>query len=375
MLVRPSYVLGGRAMRIVANENELKAHMKEAVQVSNNSPVLLDKFLQNATELDVDAISDGKDVYIGAVLEHIEEAGIHSGDSASILPPNSIGAEMIGLIEKVTKEIALKLGVVGLMNIQYAIFENELYIIEVNPRASRTVPFVSKATGMPLAKVATRVMWQGDLVEALTFYDKFGVLTRENGIYKAKIGKKVCVKESVFPFNKLPGADLLLGPEMKSTGEVMGISDSFKKSFVKSQIAAKNSLPKSGNVFISVANFDKAKGIELGRKFVSLGFKILATFGTFKALQDAGVECEMVYKISEGRPNIEDKLKNGEVALAINTSDHRSNSEDGIIIRQTVSRLGVPYFTNINSASVAVESIESINDALEVKSLQEYLQN
>jgi len=373
VLVRPSYVLGGRAMRIVNNETELKSYMKEAVQVSNNSPVLLDKFLANATELDVDAISDGKDVYLGAILEHIEEAGIHSGDSASILPPISLSDEMIKKIEKATSDIAINLGVLGLMNIQFAIFENELYIIEVNPRASRTVPFVSKATGMPLAKVATRVMWQGNLLEALKFYDKFGVLTHENGIYKAKIKNRVCVKESVFPFSKLPGSDLLLGPEMKSTGEVMGISDDFEKSFIKSQISAKNTLPKSGTVFISLANADKEKGVEIGRKFAALGFKILATGGTFKALENSGIACEMVYKISEGRPNIEDKLKNNEISLAVNTSDHKSNSSDGMIIRQIVSRLGIPYFTNISSALVAVNSVKSIEAANEVKSLQDYL--
>ena len=380
VLVRPSYVLGGRAMRIVNSDAELRTYMKEAVQVSNNSPVLLDKFLQNALELDVDAISDGRDVYIGAIMEHIEEAGIHSGDSASILPPLNLSADLTDKIENATKQIALNLGVVGLMNIQFAIFSGEVYIIEVNPRASRTVPFVSKATGMPLAKVATRVMWRnlneksdGILLEALKFYDKFGVLTCQNGIYKAKIGKKICVKESVFPFNKLPGADLLLGPEMKSTGEVMGISDTFEKSFVKSQIAAKNALPTSGNVFISLCDGDKSRGVNLARKFANLGFKIIATAGTFNALKSANVACEMVYKISEGRPNIEDALKNGEIALAINTSDNKSNGADGAIIRQIVARLGVPYFTNLNSAKVAVSAINSIQDALEVKSLQEYL--
>ena len=373
VLVRPSYVLGGRAMRRVANESELKQYMSEAVHVSNNSPVLLDKFLQDATELDVDAISDSKDVYIGAIMEHVEEAGIHSGDSASILPPRSLSPEMIERVENATKQIALNLGVVGLMNIQFAIFEGELYIIEVNPRASRTVPFVSKATGLPLAKVATRVMWQGNLVEALKFYDKFGVVKFEKGVYKARMGAKVCVKESVFPFNKLPGADLILGPEMKSTGEVMGISDSFEKSFIKSQIAAKNAMPKSGNVFISLADADKEAGVKLARKFVDMGFCVLATGGTYKRFSQAGVPCEMVYKISEGRPNIEDKLKNGDIALAVNTSDNKSSTSDAAIIRQAVLRLRVPYFTNMRSALIAADSIGAIDGALEVKSLQEYL--
>ncbi|WP_162165341.1 carbamoyl-phosphate synthase large subunit [Campylobacter fetus] len=373
VLVRPSYVLGGRAMRRVHSESELKEYMNEAVKVSNHSPVLLDKFLQDATELDVDAISDGKDVYIGSIMEHIEEAGIHSGDSASILPPQNLSKEIISQVEVCTKDIALNLGVIGLMNIQFAVYQNELYIIEVNPRASRTVPFVSKATGIPMAKVATRVMWQGNLLEALKFYDEFGVVIKSGSIYKPSISSHICVKESVFPFNKLSGADLILGPEMKSTGEVMGISDSFAKSFVKSQIAAKNSLPSSGKVFISLADADKERGIELAKEFVALGFIVLATGGTYKFLKNAGVSCEMVYKISEGRPNIEDNLKNGEIALAVNTSDNKSSSSDAHKIRQAVLRFKIPYFTNMNAALVAAKSISANEAALEVKSLQEYL--
>ncbi len=373
VLVRPSYVLGGRAMRIVANQSELESYMNEAVQVSGSSPVLLDKFLQNATELDVDAISDSKNVYIGAIMEHIEEAGVHSGDSASILPPQSLSSEMIAKVENATKQIALNLGVVGLMNIQFAIYENELYIIEVNPRASRTVPFVSKATGIPLAKVATRVMWQGDLLEALKFYDKFGVVTENNGVYKAKSKGHICVKESVFPFNKLPGADVLLGPEMKSTGEVMGISSSFEASFVKSQAAAKNALPSSGKVFISLADHDKETGVKLANTLNSLGFEILATGGTFRYFESKGVKAKMVYKISEGRPNIEDNIRNGEIALAINTSGHKSKQGDAAAIRQAVLKAGVPYFTNMRSAMIAANSLGKINEAKEVKSLQEYL--
>ncbi|OCR85733.1 carbamoyl-phosphate synthase large subunit [Campylobacter fetus] len=373
VLVRPSYVLGGRAMRRVHSESELKEYMNEAVKVSNHSPVLLDKFLQDATELDVDAISDGKDVYIGSIMEHIEEAGIHSGDSASILPPQNLSKEIISQVEVCTKDIALNLGVIGLMNIQFAVYQNELYIIEVNPRASRTVPFVSKATGIPMAKVATRVMWQGNLLEALKFYDEFGVVIKSGSIYKPSISSHICVKESVFPFNKLSGADLILGPEMKSTGEVMGISDSFAKSFVKSQIAAKNSLPSSGKVFISLADADKERGIELAKEFVTLGFIVLATGGTYKFLKNAGVSCEMVYKISEGRPNIEDNLKNGEITLAVNTSDNKSSSSDAHKIRQAVLRFKIPYFTNMNAALVAAKSISANEAALEVKSLQEYL--
>jgi len=308
-------------------------------------------------------------------MEHIEEAGIHSGDSASILPPLSLSAEMIDLVSRQTKEIALNLGVVGLMNIQFAIFENELYIIEVNPRASRTVPFVSKASGIPMAKVATRVMWQGGLREALKFYDEFGVLIEEKEILKPRIKNHICVKESVFPFNKLAGADLILGPEMKSTGEVMGIGESFAKSFAKSQIGASNALPSGGKVFLSLADHDKPRAVELARAFTDAGFSIAATSGTHKLLGENGVECEFVYKISEGRPNIEDKLKNGEISLVINTSDSKSSSTDAAKIRQSVLRFRLPYFTTMKAAIAATRSICSIKDdsALEVKTLQEYL--
>lgn len=373
VLVRPSYVLGGRAMRRVHNESELIEYMSEAVEVSNNSPVLLDKFLQNATELDVDAISDGKEVYIGAIMEHIEEAGIHSGDSASILPPRSLSPEMIILVEESTRKIAISLGVIGLMNIQFAVSQNELYIIEVNPRASRTVPFVSKATGMPLAKIATRVMCKGDLLEALKFYDKFNVLEKKGDIYTARSKGQICVKESVFPFDKMHGADIVLGPEMKSTGEVMGISDSFEKSFIKSQLSAKNELPSSGAVFISLADNDKARGVELAKKLLECGFSILATGGTYKYFKNQDIECELVYKISQGRPNIEDKIKNGEIALVVNTSDTKSSSSDTYKIRQAVLRFKLPYFTNIRTALIAAWSIPHTKSALEVKSLQEFL--
>ncbi|WP_169777916.1 carbamoyl-phosphate synthase large subunit [Campylobacter curvus] len=377
VLVRPSYVLGGRAMRRVHSEAELKVYMSEAVKVSNNSPVLLDKFLQDATELDVDAISDGKDVYIGAIMEHIEEAGIHSGDSACILPPLSLTPEMIAKVEAQTRDIALNLGVVGLMNIQFAIYENELYMIEVNPRASRTVPFVSKATGVPMAKVATRVMWQGDLKEALKFYDQYGALEQAGEILKPRVKGHVCVKEAVFPFNKLSGADLILGPEMKSTGEVMGISAEFASSFAKSQIAASNCLPTSGNVFLTLTDADKPYAAQLAKELINLGFNIVATGGTHKILSQNGVAAEFVYKISEGRPNIEDRLKNGDIALVINTSDSKSSVDDGKKIRQNVLRFKIPYFTTMRAALAAARSIKSVQEgsALEVKSLQEYLKN
>ena len=375
VLVRPSYVLGGRAMRRVHNESELKEYMSEAVKVSNHSPVLLDKFLQDAKELDVDAICDGKEVYIGAIMEHIEEAGIHSGDSACILPPMSLSAKMIKKVEKQTRDIALNLGVVGLMNIQFAIYENELYMIEVNPRASRTVPFVSKATGVPMAKVATRVMWQGNLREALKFYDDYKVVYEDGDILKPRVSSHVCVKECVLPFNKLSGADLILGPEMKSTGEVMGISHDFASSFAKSQIAASNTLPSKGRVFLTLADADKSYAPDLAKELIALGFSVIATGGTHKILSEAGVEAEFVYKISEGRPNVEDRLKNGDIALVINTSDTKSSVDDGKKIRQNVLRFKIPYFTTIRAALAAAKSLSTVQTgkALEVKSLQEYL--
>lgn len=376
ILVRPSYVLGGRAMRIVYNQEELRLYMEEAVRVSEESPVLIDKFLDNATELDVDVICDGKCVYIAGIMQHIEEAGIHSGDSACSLPAVSLEPKIIEEIERLSAKIAINLGVKGLMNAQYAIYKGEIYLIEVNPRASRTVPFVSKATGIPLAKVATRVMWQGDLPEALRYYDSFKMVEQDGAIYRAKRSNHIAVKESVFPFNKLSGADLILGPEMKSTGEVMGISHSFGISFAKSQLACKNSLPQGGKLFISLTDMDKQQGIEIARKFEGLGFEILATSGTHKALSEAGVQSQAVLKISEGRPNIEDKLTNGEIALAINTSDNKSSKDDAKRIRRQVLRSAVPYFTTLSAANAAALAIKEmrlggVNNAL---AIQDYLQ-
>lgn len=373
VLVRPSYVLGGRAMRVVYNEDELSLYMKEAIEVSDKSPILIDKFLDNATELDVDAISDGKDVYIGGIMEHIEEAGIHSGDSACSLPPYNIDEKTIELIEQKTKEIALNLGVIGLLNIQFALHNNELFMIEVNPRASRTVPFVSKATGIALAKVATRVMYQGNLKEALKFYDKYSVVEEKNGILKAKNKKHSSVKEAVFPFAKLSSADLELGPEMRSTGEVMGISKNFYTSYAKSQISAFNDLPSAGTLFISLKQKDKKYAKDLAKAYSKLGFKIIATSGTAAAIKEAKIECDIVYKISEGRPNIEDKLKNEEINLVINTSDENSVKSDTKIIRSNITRFKIPYFTNIRSALIAAKSLQNKEEHLAVKSLQEYL--
>ncbi len=377
VLVRPSYVLGGRAMKIVYSESELRDYMNEAVSVSHNSPVLIDKFLDHAIELDVDAISDGIDVYIGGIMQHIEEAGVHSGDSTCFLPTISISEQMIQKIEEQTKLIALNLGVIGLMNIQYAIYNNELYMIEVNPRASRTVPFVSKATGVPLAKVATRVMWQGNLKEALNFYDTFKVINYSGNILKPIQNSHVAVKEAVFPFNKLQGSDPILSPEMKSTGEVMGISENFEISFAKSQIAAANILPKGGKVFISLTDDDKKYLKELGEGFSKLGFSIIATQGTHKALRQLNIPCEFIYKISEGRPNIEDKLKNKDINLVINTSNSKSVKDDGAKIRQSVLRFKIPYFTTVAAAQVGIKAIKTLQNetALKPRALQDYLKN
>ncbi|CAA6825924.1 MAG: Carbamoyl-phosphate synthase large chain (EC, partial [uncultured Sulfurovum sp.] len=376
VLVRPSFVLGGRGMKTVYSDEELKQYMDEAVSVSHDAPVLIDKFLNNAIELDVDAICDGKDVYIGSVMQHIEEAGIHSGDSACALPTISISDKLLEEIKEQTSAIAIGLGVVGLMNIQYAIFKDEVYLIEVNPRASRTVPFVSKATGVPLAKVATRVMIQGDLKEALKFYDTFNVVNFDKKIMEPILKGHVAVKEAVFPFNKLPGADLLLGPEMKSTGEVMGISDNFGMSFAKSQFAAKNNIPLEGKLFLSLSNSDKDEAAKIGKSFTDLGFEIYATSGTHKALEVAGIKSNKVLKISEGRPNIDDMIKNNEIDLAINTSDEKGAKIDGATIRLSVLRQNIAYFTTIAAAKATAEAIKELKNSageLEPKALQDYL--
>lgn len=401
VLVRPSYVLGGRAMRIVYDDDELKQYMDEVIAVSDSSPVLIDKFLEYAIELDVDCISDGESVYIGGIMEHIEEAGIHSGDSASSLPTINIRESMLKEIEQSTAKIALKLGVVGLMNVQYAIYNNELYLIEVNPRASRTVPFVSKATGLPLAKIATRVMWNhsvkkaeskdSTLEEALRFYDKYNMVkevgcvdmeslsidSKINKIFTHKPLKHFSVKESVFPFNKLPGADLLLGPEMKSTGEVMGIGKSFAFAFDKSQSACKNPLPKKGKIFISLRNSDKKHAAGLAKTLQEIGFEIVATLGTHKILSEAGIEAKAVLKVSEGRPHINDMIANHEIDMVINTSSNKAQP-DARLIREAVLRTNIPYFTTISgakSAAIAMQanSNDNENTRVSTKALQDYL--
>ncbi|MDH5464233.1 MAG: carbamoyl-phosphate synthase large subunit [Thiovulaceae bacterium] len=375
VLVRPSYVLGGRGMRIVYKEEELRSYMDEAVKVSNDSPVLVDKFLDQAIELDVDAICDGTDVYIGSIMQHIEEAGIHSGDSACTLPTISISDALLKTVEQQTKTIAMGLGVVGLLNIQYAIYRDEVYLIEVNPRASRTVPFVSKATGIPLAKVATRVMVGDTLRDALSYYDKYKVVEEKGGVLKPKLKGHIAVKEAVFPFNKLYGADLVLSPEMKSTGEVMGISDNFGISFAKSQLASGNKIPTSGTCFVSLIDPHKHHAAHVGKKLIELGFKIVATSGTHKILQEAGVASEIVLKISEGRPNVEDSLRNKKIDMVINTTDNQASKEDARIIRQTVLRTAIPYFTTISAALATIEALETMKtaDIMQPHAIQDFL--
>ncbi|WP_121626798.1 carbamoyl-phosphate synthase large subunit [Poseidonibacter antarcticus] len=375
VLVRPSFVLGGRGMRIVYSTSELKQYMDAAVSVSNDAPVLIDKFLDRAIELDVDCICDGKEVYIGGIMQHIEEAGVHSGDSACSLPPISISPELIKELETKTKAMALGLGVVGLMNTQYAIHRGEIYLIEVNPRASRTVPFVSKATGMPLAKVATRVMWGESLRNALDTYNS-ELIWEDNGVLKPILKDHFAVKEAVFPFNKLSGSDMILTPEMKSTGEVMGISDSFGESYAKAQSAAKNDLPTEGKVFISLCDLDKEFATKIASGLIGQGFTVVATGGTYEIISKAGIECEKVLKISEGRPNITDSITNGEIALAINTSDGKESSkDDGKNIRRSVLKENVPYVTTAAAALACVEAMTVLRkkDGLGVKSIQEFL--
>ena len=361
VLVRPSYVLGGRAMDIVYDDASLFDYMERAVQASPEHPVLIDKFLEDAIEMDVDAIADGRRVVIGGIMEHIEEAGIHSGDSACSLPPRSVPDKILDEIREQTTALALDLQVVGLINVQFAVKNSTVYVLEVNPRASRTVPFVSKATGVPLAKLATRVM-AGMTLEELG-------LTREPAVHH------VAVKEAVLPFVKFPGVDAILGPEMKSTGEVMGIDRDFGRAFAKSQIAASGMLPLEGTVFLSVRDPDKPHLPPLGQAFAELGFHILATTGTARCLQDAGIPAERVYKVTEGvRPHIVDRMKNGEVVLVVNTPEGRASRLDSYSIRRTAITQGIPCFTTMAAANAAVEGIRALKtEGLQVKALQEYI--
>lgn len=360
VLVRPSYVIGGRAMEIVYDLDELEEYMEEAVKVSPEHPILVDKFLEDAVELDVDVLADGEDVFIAGIMEHIEEAGVHSGDSACVIPPQTIPEHLLEVIRNHTKKLALELNVTGLMNIQYAVKldEEQVYIIEANPRASRTVPFVSKAIGIPLAKVATSLMMGKKLKD-------FG-LTKEIKI------NHVAVKESVFPFLKLPEADTVLGPEMKSTGESIGIDENFGLAFYKSQLSAGMDLPKEGKVFITVRDQDKKKIQPIAEKIHELGFDIVATRGTASSI--LGVPVERVKKVSQGTPNIKEAILNNEIDLIINTPSGKQASEDGYEIRRLAIELGIPYVTTLAGARAALNAIQAIKEnEIGVKSLNDYI--
>jgi len=358
VLLRPSYVLGGRSMQIVYDRTQLEMYMQSAVNVSGSRPVLIDRYLENAVEVDVDAVCDGKDVYTAGIMEHIEEAGVHSGDSACAIPPQTLSGDVIERIRNYTRALALELGVKGLMNIQYAVREEDVYILEANPRASRTVPFVSKAIGVAVAKAAASVM--------------AGMTIKELGLVEKDIAH-VAVKESVFPFIKLTGSDTLLGPEMKSTGEVMGIDSSFDMAYYKAQSAAGVYLPKSGRIFISVKDSDKQHIILPVRDLQTFGFMITATSGTAQVLQEEGVDVESIPKIREGRPNIIDRIISGEIGLVVNTISGRESTEDDILIRRTVIEYNIPYITTLAGFKAATAAVVKIaRENFGVKPLQEY---
>ncbi|MDC3179635.1 carbamoyl-phosphate synthase large subunit [Candidatus Pelagibacter sp.] len=359
VVVRPSYVLGGRAMEIVHDKSQLKKLINEAFKASEQNPILIDKFIDHAMEVDVDAISDGKDVYVAGIMQHIEEAGVHSGDSACCLPPVSIKANLLKQIKVQTRKLALALKVKGLLNIQFAIKKDEIFVIEVNPRASRTVPFVSKANGIPLAKIASRIM----AGEKLSKYN-----------LKYKTNKKFAVKEAVFPFNKFPDSDLLLGPEMKSTGEVMGFDDDFGMAIAKSQIAAANSLPTKGLAFLSVKDSHKQEIIGVAQRLLKLGFTLSATKGTAQMIIKNGMKCKKINKVSSGKPHIVDILNSKKIALVINTGGGNSENRinDALALRRGTLANKIPYCTNMSTAYSFLEAINSLKTKkLRVKSLQE----
>ncbi|NNE91494.1 MAG: carbamoyl-phosphate synthase large subunit [Verrucomicrobiales bacterium] len=359
VLVRPSFVLGGRAMMIVHNDDDLRQYMATAVDVSPDRPVLVDQFLEDATEVDVDCISDGETTVVGSIMEHIEQAGIHSGDSACVIPPFSLSDSMREKIAVAAKDLALELEVRGLMNIQFAVKDEELYVIEVNPRASRTVPFVSKTIGVPLAKLAAKIM-AGEKLADLGFTEPI-------------VPNHVAVKEAVFPFSKFPGIDIGLGPEMKSTGEVMGIDSNLGMAYAKSQMASSAPLPVEGNLFISVKDRDKPKAVELARDFHELGFSLYSTSGTAKKIDEAGIPVTRLHKLAEGRPNVLDMIKNGEIALVINTPSGRNPRRDEVRIRSGALANHVPIITTMRGARASVGAVQSMKgDELDVKPLQDY---
>jgi carbamoyl-phosphate synthase large subunit len=356
LVVRPSYVLGGRAMEIVFNEDDLRTYMTHAVQVSNDSPVLLDRFLDVAIEVDVDAVCDGEDVLIGGIMEHVEQAGVHSGDSGCSLPPNSLTPQVQDELREQTRKLAKALNVVGLMNIQFAIQNGIIYVLEVNPRASRTVPFVSKATGAPLAKIAARVMT--------------GRKLKELGATMERVPAFYSVKEAVFPFNKFPEADPILGPEMKSTGEVMGTGRTFGEAYAKAQTASGVTLPRNGVCFISVRDRDKAGAVGLARRLIEKGFEVLATEGTAQALTEAGVACRRVNKVREGRPHIVDMIKNDEIDLIVNTTEGKQAIRESNSIRREAVYRRVTYYTTLAAGLATCEALDHL-DEVEVNRLQD----
>ncbi|HUM90391.1 MAG TPA: ATP-grasp domain-containing protein, partial [Candidatus Competibacter sp.] len=348
LVVRPSYVLGGRAMEIVHEEDDLRRYMREAVQVSNDSPVLLDRFLNDAVEVDVDALSDGSEVIIGGIMEHIEEAGVHSGDSACSLPPYSLGPATQDRLRTQVRAMALELGVIGLMNTQFAIQGDDVYVLEVNPRASRTVPYVSKATGRALAKIAARCM--------------VGQSLHRQGVFGEVIPTYYSVKEAVFPFAKFPGVDPLLGPEMKSTGEVMGVGRTFGEAFAKAQLAAGDQLPLGGMAFISVRDADKPKVVDVARELARLGFVLIATKGTANALHARGLDCETVHKVGEGRPHIVDMIKNDQIHLIVNTTEGKRAIADSFSIRREALMHKVSYTTTIAAARATCQALRELDN-------------
>ncbi|MEZ5648115.1 MAG: carbamoyl-phosphate synthase large subunit [Alphaproteobacteria bacterium] len=363
VMVRPSYVLGGRAMQIVHDQHQLTTYMREAVQVSGDNPVLIDRYLIDAIEVDVDALADGTQVFIGGIMEHIEEAGIHSGDSACALPPYSLSSEVVAEIERQTIALAKALKVVGLMNVQYAVKDGEVYILEVNPRASRTVPFVAKATGRPLAKWAARIMAGARLKDLGIDTEK--TLSRSKG--------HVAVKEAVFPFARFPGVDVVLGPEMRSTGEVMGIDHNFATAFAKAQLGAGIDLPREGTVFISVKDSDKPAIVKAGKHLAELGFRLIASRGTATYLRGHGLEVEQVNKVLEGQPHIVDLMVDGKVQLVFNTTDGAHTVRDSASMRQTALLRSIPYYTTLSGALAAVQAIAALGRApLDVTPLQAY---
>ena len=368
VLVRPSFVLGGRAMEIVYDEGSMERYVRNAVEASPGRPILVDKFLEAAVEVDVDCLSDGERVVIGGVMQHIEEAGVHSGDSACVIPPHSLPAEIIDEIKRQSRVLTTALKVKGLMNIQFAITGVDrvpspqaaptIYILEANPRASRTVPFVSKATGVPLARLAALVM--------------VGKTLDELGVKDEVVPKHFSVKESVFPFNKFPGVDIILGPEMRSTGEVMGSDDSFPMAFAKSQMAANSPLPEKGTIFISVADRDKADMIPIARQFAAMGYRLLATRGTAKVFRDKHIPIQEIAKIQEGRPNLIDMMKNGQIAMILNTPSGRGRRTEEGRIRAAAVTHRVTCITTMAAAQAAVDACRALRETeMTVTALQD----